>query len=196
MEKVLATVGLVFLLPTLAVAADFGTVKYLIGEASRGGSTLHLGDSLKPGDEITTGPRGLVRLVLAEGVAMQIGPGSRVRLENKSGQPTTAALLKGYLLSKVKKGGDDIKYRVRTKTASLGVRGTAFFVKEEGDGRTFFCLCEGTVVASWRKGEQLQTAKHHDHPEWLEGGNPKPDPAPMGSEHTDAEIAALTALLP
>jgi hypothetical protein len=187
---------LFILLPIAAHAATpFGTVKLVQGEVTRSGKDLHEGDEVKPGDEIVTGHRGVARLLLTEGVAMQIGPGSRVVLESKKGQPTTVELFKGYLLSKIRKDGDGIKYRVRTKTASLGVRGTTFFAKQEPDGRTFVCVCEGTVVTTWDKGEKLITSKHHDAPTWVEAGNPKGVKAPMGDEHNDEEIAALAALL-
>jgi hypothetical protein len=185
------------LLPLTAHAeAPFGTVKLVQGEVTRKTKDLHEGDELNPGDEIVTGHRGIARLLLSQGVAMQIGPGSRVVLEKgKHGAPTTVELFKGYLLSKIRKDGDGIKYRVRTKTASLGVRGTTFFAKQEPDGRTFVCVCEGTVVTTWDKGEKLITSKHHDAPTWVEAGNPKGVKAPMGDEHNDEEIAALAALL-
>ena len=184
------------ILPSLAYAKDpFGTVKLVQGEVTRKGNVLQAGDSVSPGDEIVTGHRGVARVVLSEGVAMQIGPGSRVVLENTKGEPTTVELFKGYVLSKIRHDGDAIKFRVRTKTASLGVRGTTFFAKQEADGRTFVCVCEGTVVASWDKGQKLITTKHHEAPTWVEAGNPKGAAAPMGNEHNDEEIAALEALL-
>jgi hypothetical protein len=77
----------------------------------------------------------------------------------------------------------------------MGVRGTTFFVKENDDGRSFICVCEGTVNARWVKGGEEIKAKKHDAPKWIVDGRATPVPADMGNDHTDDEIAELKKLL-
>jgi hypothetical protein len=185
--------------PLAAFGADMGIVNLVIGQASVSNVPLHKGDKVRVGETIDTGAKSLVRVVLTEGVAFQVGPQSSIRLEHVQGQPTTVNLLKGYVLSHVKKLSTPPKqarFRVLTKSAALGVRGTTFFAKLEKDGRTFLCVCEGTVNVTWNKGVKLITSKHHDNPIWIVPGAKIPPVAPMGWEHNDKEAGELAKLIP
>ncbi len=201
MRNILLAMCLVFLAgPNSSQAKKikpFGAAKFIVGTVTAGGKNLKVGDALKLGDMISTGPRSIARLLLDEGVAMQLGPNSSIRLEHNKGEATTTDLLTGYVLSRLKKSGspgDAIKYQVHTKSVSMGVRGTTFLAKQESDGRTFLCVCEGTVDAKWKNGFTSITAKHHDRPIWISENNLKADEAPMGAEHTDTDIAELDKL--
>ncbi|MGZ3684089.1 MAG: FecR family protein [Bdellovibrionota bacterium] len=183
-----------------AAAADgFGVVKFIQGKAVVGVRALKSGDKVELNDVVTTGPKSFVRILLREGVAMNVGPDSTIHLSRlEGGEATTIDLLKGFLLSRIKKSvpaPEKVKYQVRTRTASLGVRGTTFFAKEEPDGRTFLCVCEGTVEARWAGGSKTITSKHHDTPLLISSLKSAPDAAEMGHDHDDAEIAALDKLL-
>ena len=68
-------------------------------------------------------------------------------------------LLKGTLLSYVKQGsGQDFK--IKTRTASLGVRGTKFWVSESPKD-TYLCVCEGSVAIE-NDVESLIVSKNED----------------------------------
>lgn len=184
--------------PAAFAAGDFGVVMAVSGEAVIGVKPVKVGDKVDENDVVTTGKRSYVRILLREGVAMQVGSESTMRIARREGEPTTVDLLKGFVLSRVKKSDPAAardKFRVRTASASLGVRGTTFFTKEELDGRTFLCVCEGTVSARWTKGDRKITATHHDKPVWLRAGKAEAEPAPMGMDHDDEQIAELDKLL-
>lgn len=178
----------------LAAEAGFGSVKLLRGKATLDGKELHEGDAVNAGEVVGTGERSMVRILLESGVAMQIGPASEVRLEEEKKIPV-ADLLRGELLSSIRKGSGELKYRVRSKSVSMGVRGTTFFVKTSSRGRTFLCVCEGKVEVKWKGGEQVLVSKHHDAPEMIVEDQAKPEAAAMGHEHSDEDAAALGALL-
>jgi hypothetical protein len=185
-------------LPLSGRAADFGEVKFLKGEAVNGIRPIKLGDKVQIDDVITTGPKSFMRILLAEGAAMSIGPGSTIRITKlKASEPTSIDLLKGMLLSKVKRSSAEsaIKFKVRTRSAAMGVRGTTFFAKEEEDGRTFLCVCEGTVETRWPKGTKIISSKHHDAPAKISALESKMAAAEMGHDHTDEEAAELEKLI-
>src|SRR5437868_4891116 len=112
----------ILLVSSSSIAADFGAVKLVQGEASYDGKALHAGDPVRAGGVVETGPRSMVRILLEAGVAMQIGPASRVELAagDRAGPPV-AEILRGALLSRIRKGGTSVKYRVKSRSVSLGV---------------------------------------------------------------------------
>lgn len=175
---------------------SFGEVKFLKGKAWSGVSPVKVGAKVFPGDVITTGPKSFVRIVLREEAAIQIGPNSSLQVTRRE-ETTHLSLLKGFVLSTVKalKSRKKSRFEVTTKNASLGVRGTTFFVKEESDGRTFHCVCEGTVAVHWNGGRKNVTTKHHGSPKWISSDGKSVLSAPMGRDHTDEEIEKLKQLL-
>jgi hypothetical protein len=140
--------ALALLAATAAVAADpeaVGQVKkaagtaYLIREGTR--LPARVGDPVRPGDAIETGPDGSIGVTLADNTMISAGPDTRMTLEEYR---FDSASLQGNLLADLQQGtlavvsGDLQKVgpdavHVRTPRAILGVRGTEFLVRADGE---------------------------------------------------------------
>lgn len=67
-------------------------------------------------------------------------------------EKTLIQLVRGKLLALVKKLGPSETFRVKTKRAAFGVRGTKFMI-EETSAKSYLCVCEGIVEASRGKAK-------------------------------------------
>ena len=93
-------------------------------------STLKVGDQLTEDTSVVTSKRSFVRIRFLDGSNISLGPRGKVVVSkmNKSGKGILT-LLKGQLRSKiisVKSKTKSHKFLIKTKSASLGVRGTEF----------------------------------------------------------------------
>ena len=89
--------------------------------------------------------------------------------------------------------------RVRTPNATIGIRGTGFYLEAEPD-QTYFCTCYGvTEVAANADPENKETitARQHDRPVYIlsnEGKGKNIRNAPF-INHTDQELALIETLV-
>jgi hypothetical protein len=189
-----------------AAATPMGKVAEMKGK----GFVLRDGnrEALAPGavvnenDVIETNSDGTATLVIQDGSvksAVMIKPSSRIKLSGKPGQAVEIGLERGAVLSSV--NTPDYKkrpqpFRVRTKSATMGVRGTVFFVKADVGAPTFVCTCIGKVHIEHDKfGAMDIESKHHDAPKQIqENAGNWLLPAPMGTDHADAEAGVLMKL--
>lgn len=94
------------------------------------------GDALRAGDTLITGEDGRVQVRFADGALITLQPNSRFRIDeyrfDANGQRSFFSLLKGALRTSTgaigKRSYDD--WRLRTPTATVGVRGTEFTAEE------------------------------------------------------------------
>ena len=81
-----------------------------------------------------------------------------------------------------------------TPVAVAAVRGTEFFVEARADGRTYLCLCEGTLEVSGMPGtgyRKTLRSKHHGSYIFSQHGK-RLDRGPWRMEnHTDEEIGGM-----
>ncbi len=115
------------------------------------------GDFLLAGDLITSGNKGLVILGFGEGYRsrMKLGPMSEITLEGKkpdaddSNEEKTFFFLKvgNILVHYINKNKDKNRLKVKTKTASMGIRGTEFFIHTTDSGETLVAVRSGVVLA-------------------------------------------------
>lgn len=129
--------------PLPAIAADgqllaaTGDVRVL--RADKGWTAVQpllRGDTLRAGDTIITGDDGRVQVRFADGALITLQPNSRFRIDeyrfDANGQRSFFSLLKGALRTSTgaigKRSYDD--WRLRTPTATVGVRGTDFTAEE------------------------------------------------------------------
>jgi len=120
-----------------------------------------------------------------------------IEAEEKSGSLIAAGLrlLTGALLSVSR----NQPMRVRTPTATVGIRGTGFYIEAEQD-QTYFCTCYGvTEVESNTDPQSKETimAAHHDRPVYVVNS-----PASGKSirnapfiNHTDLELTLIETLV-
>jgi hypothetical protein len=112
-------------------APSLAEVKFVQGEASFGRTRpLRVGMKLQSGEVVSTESRSFVRILFESGIALHVGPNSSIRIEQRMQKPTQIELIRGQLLSVIRKEATERKtpkYELRTKIASMGVRGTTFF---------------------------------------------------------------------
>lgn len=120
------------------------------GQVSRisadGKPVTDLATPLRPGETVTTGIGGAARLLLGGGdVDLSLGAGSVIVLLEDADEAIEAALrtgsgrVKKFLETKLKK-----KFEVRTPSAALAVRGTAYDL-EVREGQEVLTVTEGVV---------------------------------------------------
>lgn len=117
-----------------------GTFKQVQGEVLLGrgdGRAVQPGEAVRPGERIRTGKDGAASLVLKDGTVLVLGPDSTADLSQYQFNSTTqegnllVELLQGSvrmvtgLLAKV----NPERFKVKTPTAVVGVRGTDFIVE-------------------------------------------------------------------
>jgi ferric-dicitrate binding protein FerR (iron transport regulator) len=193
--------GVVLLAWTSMLAAPaeaaIGRIRQVQGKVQRvDGRALSAGSPVRDGEIVVTGPRSSATVVLQDGVALKIGGSSQLRIGTDA-NGRVLDLARGSVLSAVKpRSGRSPGLRVRTRSATLGVRGTVFFV-EESDSRkeTYVCFCDGKIdlsLTGGAPGRQI-VSRHHAQKAWIGVGEPEMTNDMHG--HTDAEIRALLRLL-
>jgi hypothetical protein len=107
---------------------------------------------------------------------------------------SSLSLLAGRLLSVSR----DTNMKVQTITATIGIRGTGFYVTSDPE-QTYFCTCYGlTDVTSNFNPDSKETIKadHHDKPVYIvkdvNGNNIRKAPL---VDHTDQELTLIEALV-
>lgn len=91
---------------------------------------------------------------------------AKIRVGIVSVDKNEIELSNGTLYAKVKPLNDKKmrkfdKLVIKTRTASMGVRGTKFFITEEKDS-SYLCVCEGVVEARSLSGKSLLVNKNED----------------------------------
>ena len=101
---------------------------------------------------IETGPGALAVISLTDGSKIKLNESSKIVVSVTSSKPTKVGIFKGssffnVLKSKITKHD---KFIVKTRNASLGVRGTEFFVSygKESSGDAWMCVNEGLVTVT------------------------------------------------
>lgn len=190
--------------PTASV--DFASAVEVQGKAwavqKKERRELKTGDTLREGEAIETGDDGNVTLKLKNTAAVLVKPRTELTIEHPQKKDWMLHLKRGGVLSSVKNPEKRPNhFRIRTKAAVMGVRGTTFFVQTEPSKPVFLCTCAGTVSVTDSEGQSsiTFTSKHHDSPKRIEQGREtlarRLTNAPVGTDHLDAEAERLAQLL-
>lgn len=153
---------------------------------------------VNPGDTVkTTKDSEVVFVVNSQAMIVRGGSNVVIEAEEKSGSLIASGLrlLTGALLSVSR----NQPMRVRTPTATVGIRGTGFYIEAEPE-QTYFCTCYGvTEVESNKDAESKETimAAHHDRPVYVvnDGGAGKNIRNAPFINHTDLELTLIEALV-
>ena len=164
-------------------------------------SRLQPGDAITPGMELETSAASELVVRIGKDVVTMLKENSRASAESLQGSDTQLSLVLGSALSVVKNAAKrPDHFKVRTKAAVMGVRGTTFYVKVNSEKSTHLCTCNGTVSVSSPDGKSSKTitSQHHDAPQDISSGSSAIDslmkPAPMVG-HADPEAEHLHKLL-
>jgi ferric-dicitrate binding protein FerR (iron transport regulator) len=185
-------------------------------QVTRAGKTLavHPGDTIQSDDTIEAASDTTVLLERGDvRVAALLKAGSKATVVG-SGETLELRLDHGGILSDVHNPSKRKQpFRILTRTAVMGVRGTVFFVKANEGQPDFLCTCAGVVEVKSRpvagaegvaeEGAVLEgvvfKSKHHDAPKTIAAGEgplaSRVQPAAMGADHRDEEAADLEKAL-
>ena len=157
----------------------------LDGQASINGQPVTLTSTIRPGDEIRTGPRSRVVFAVDQD-AFLLRENSRMQLEAPNAVISTVRMLTGALLSVFGRRRQPL--RVSTSVATIGIRGTGIYVESNLE-QSYVCTCYGET--------QLQTAddpsisetvvsQQHDAPRYIlapGAASNRIQPHPAGAIH-------------
>ena len=187
------------------------------GTATVNGKVATLQTRINPGDTVETGKDSELIFVVNGNNSMILRSDSHLVIETPSNPGVQALpkqeahqeehnafasllisglrLLSGKLLSVSR----NTPMQVNTVNATIGIRGTGFYVESE-PGQTYFCTCYGTtdVAASADPtSRETVTSTHSHHPLYIvdDGGKGKNIRNAPFINHTDQELALVEALV-
>ena len=115
---------------------------YLVEEAK-------LGSRVERGNIVRTAPGAKARVVFENGDQLNVGAATAMRVfwnKDAADASTRMDLAYGKIRGVVEKGGPRSHLQIRTRTATMGVRGTDFFIADGGsDGGTEVSIMRGAV---------------------------------------------------
>ena len=116
-----------------------------------------MGDQVQKNTIIRTLPNAQVNIVYDNGDQFHMGPGTayRVTWNEKTELEAKVKLMYGRLRGVISKDGPRQKVEIRTRSATMGVRGTDFFIADTGvNGETEISVLRGAVAVTTDKKEQ------------------------------------------
>ena len=136
--------------------ALFENEYYLVQEAK-------IGDQVQKNTIIRTLPNAQVQIVYDNGDQFHMGPGTayRVTWNDKSELEAKINLMYGRLRGVISKEGPRQKIEIKTRTVTMGVRGTDFFVADTGpNGETEVSVLRGAVdLFTGKKEVEVKTGE-------------------------------------
>ena len=177
------------------------SVYSLRGTAKVNDVDADLQTQIRSGDTIETGKDSELVFVVG-GNSMILRSNSRLILSAPPARSAASALIitgLRLLTGKVLSVSRNQPMRVETTVATIGIRGTGFYVESDPE-QTYFCTCYGTTeVASNTDPDSRETilAKQHDQPVYIVAdGGPGRNirPAPI-INHTNAELELVETLV-
>jgi hypothetical protein len=171
----------------------------LVGDATVNGGAATMQTRIGPNDTVETGSGSEIVFTVGEN-AFILRERSRVTLEavqQDSFLLSGMRLLTGALLSVFPTRGQ--RTRITTATATIGIRGTGFYLESDPE-QTYFCTCYGTVeVESNKDTESKETvvSLRHDRPLYIVA-DAKPGESIRNApfiNHTDQELMLIETLV-
>jgi hypothetical protein len=162
------------------------------------GQEANLSTIIKPNDVVETGAKSEIVFVVG-GHSMIMRENTHLTMEGKEDGASFLIqglrILAGKLLTVSRSQGT----QVRTTTATIGVRGTGYYIEADPE-QTYFCTCYGlTDVESTNDPTSQDTvaSKHHDKPLYILANEPEGKNirrAPF-INHTDQELMLIETLV-
>lgn len=170
--------------------------RHIKGPVSVGATRASVGLTIKPGQSVVTGAGGEAVYVVGPDAFLQREK-TKIAFEESVGAQFLRVIT-GRVLSVIGKGRDrERNLQVVTPTATIGIRGSGFYIEAE-EARTYFCLCYGEAevipTGNPELKETIQTG-HHERPIYIDAsGSPMVAPAKL-INHTDDELVMLENLV-
>lgn len=137
-------------------------------------SIASVGDDVRWGDRLEVGPDSWVDLRFCDGSVIRLSENSSFQYLNPDPEETNGWVrwsfekFKGSLRALMSGNGEQVKLRIKTPTAALGVRGTEFFLEVDEEESRLYTV-EGAVL--WGQRQQwsdLQTKQIKNFKKFLE----------------------------
>jgi len=168
------------------------------GVVSINGAAAKVGSPVRIGARVSTAAKSTAVIVVGKD-AYLLRENTTIVLEASRTDASVLAqvsILTGKLLSVLEKRGPQRPVHFRAAAATIGIRGTGFYL-EIHESRTYFCLCYGeAVIEGPGMAPKEVKSTHHESPLWLEqgGGNMRAETGPF-INHSDAELIMLEKLV-
>ena len=141
--------------------AESALLSKLKGEVKINGVVAKEGQKVQTGEEISAlGKTSSVQLTYEDGSRSLLRNGKMKIAGDSSDKETIIELAQGILFAS--KNKSQKSFSVKTKSASMGVRGTKFYVEEKAD-ETYLCVCEGSVEIKNAISSQLVNKNEDAH---------------------------------
>lgn len=145
--------------------------------------------SLSQGDRITVMAKSKLRLRLASGAVVQLGPHSELNFEHKPDQLPRLRLAHGEILAV---SADKTPIEVRSGKLKLHIEGDGFFLSHQRDKPDLVCVYSGLIHAKWPLGESTIEGKAREQAVFINPEKEKLEPA--GSKRYDPSESELQNL--
>lgn len=179
------------------VLPDVGVVEYIEGEVTVDNEPADFGTVVNYGAVVATEENSYCEIVFGSKNVFRIMESTvaTVRISESASEIEISKGTLAALFSKLETFTSDEPFKVKTKTALAGVRGTAFFVKVENPESTYICICNGEIELAEADGKTPEpfAAGHHKAVRYqVVDGEIEVSSAPM-LYHTDADMEAVAA---
>lgn len=151
-------------------------------------TSLQVGKKLGEGDRVTVMAASKLRLRLAGGAVVELGPHSELVLKRAAAGDPYLRLNHGDLLL-VSPGEKEVE--VRVSQIKFHITAKAFFLRQPLDQPAYVCVCEGKATAKWPVGEIQLAGKDHERAVRIYPDRAKPVAANDDTTEHDAEIVLL-----
>ena len=171
----------------------------LSGQVTVNDQQATLATRIKSGDTIQTAQNSEIVFVV-NSHSMILRGDSKLQIEQPEG--TTESLVIGglrMLTGKLLSVSRNSAMRVTSGTATVGIRGTGFYIEADPE-RTYFCICYGATEVQANDDPQSResiAATHHDRPVYIvkDGGSGNNIRAAPFVNHTDQELSLIETLV-
>ena len=171
----------------------------LSGQVTVNDQQATLATRIKAGDTVQTAQNSEVVFVV-NSHSMILRSESKLQIEQPENAPESLIIgglrmLSGKLLSVSRNSS----MRVTSSTATIGIRGTGFYIEADPE-RTYFCTCYGVTDIQATNDPQSREniiATHHDRPLYIvaDGGSGNNIRNAPFVNHTDQELALIETLV-
>ena len=171
----------------------------LSGQVTVNDQQATLATRIKAGDTVQTAQNSEVVFVV-NSHSMILRSESKLQIEQPENSPESLIIgglrmLSGKLLSVSRNSS----MRVTSSTATIGIRGTGFYIEADPE-RTYFCTCYGVTDVQATNDPQSReniVATHHDRPLYIvaDGGSGNNIRNAPFVNHTDQELALIETLV-
>ena len=170
------------------------------GEVTVNSQPVTLASAIKPGDTLQTGKNSQLIFVVASH-AMILRGDSRMVIDPPAEKSLSSLVIGGLrmLSGKLLSVSRNSPMRITTPTATVGIRGTGFYIEADPE-QSYFCTCYGaTEVQATDDPDSKESivASHHDRPVYIvkDGGRGKNIRNAPFLNHTDQELALIETLV-